>query len=232
MSTPLSVTDIQNLPRLLIQCIRGKTWHSPNMDKIRILARILSRAQATYIDISPALVPLARIARGDLPVPNTNWSTEMTVINDLMWPFLASPYALHSELDRTMGKMSIDETIAALDAWVNDEVSKLRTSPNEAHQAITAAVKRLSSLYPQIGLSFGYINNIWSSPPLDDRSFRIFTNLKDSSGTPASFGAHDYEDLGILNHLVQNKLEDWCAVLTGKINDGSLIFRSKGAKAA
>src|SRR3546814_2090423 len=72
-------------------------------------------------------------------------------------------------------------------------------------------IAELSPNYPDIGLSFGYIGNIWHGPYQDDRSFRVFTMLRDRFGYSVNFGGHSSARLGELAFLIRAKLADWCA---------------------
>lgn len=226
MGPSIPMNDIQNLPQLLIQCIRGGTWQSPNKSQIRVLARTLFRAQALDIDIADPLVRLAAVARADLPVPNADWTPEMRVIADLIWPFLASPFALRCEFDNACALMPLDVLRTHFADWLSAEITKITTTPALGHQIIAAEVERLAQAYPQIGLSFGYLGNVWTNPRRDDRSFTVFTKLNGRMGSPVRFGGHGYAQLGLLAHLVTSKLETWVRDLVMQLQSNSVVLRA------
>src|SRR3546814_7162017 len=76
----------------------------------------------------------------------------------------------------------------------------------EAKKVIGDVIAELSPNYPDIGLSFGYIGNIWHGPYQDDRSFRVFTMLRDRFGYSVNFGGHSSARLGELAFLIRAKL--------------------------
>src|SRR3546814_6522691 len=78
----------------------------------------------------------------------------------------------------------------------------------EAKKVIVDVIAELSPNYPDIGLSFGYIGNIWHGPYQDDRSFRVFKMLRDRFGYSVNFGGPSSARLGELAFLIRAKLAD------------------------
>jgi hypothetical protein len=54
------------------------------------------------------------------------------------------------------------------------------TAVLSAYDALHALVGRAAQQHPHLGLSFGYIGNVWNDPryqPQDDRSWRVFNKV-------------------------------------------------------
>src|SRR3546814_11144090 len=90
----------------------------------------------------------------------------------------------------------------------------------EAKKVIGDVIAELSPNYPDIGLSFGYIGNIWHGPYQDDRSFRVFTMLRDRFGYSVNFGGPSSARLVELAFLIRAKPPDVCPEQTVLLEKG------------
>ena len=63
-----------------------------------------------------------------------------------------------------------------------------------AHDALGLFVARAKLAHPELGLSFGYVGNVYRDGT-DDRSWRVFTNRRDDAGRSVSYWLGDTKNL-------------------------------------
>lgn len=205
----------EDLYEMIFFAAQTKLRKTDGMQTLRAIARVVMRAKASYIAHDDLLIVLASAVMHDhLPGLASEWHPVNRQIDDLAWHMCSSPLGLKNTLMAPYGRnATLDDHLEAAKAYLEREREKIRIKPDEAHQIIQEEVGRVSALYPEIGLSFGYIGNIWHSPYQDDRSFRIFTKLRTETGLSISFGGHSYNDLGMLAYMTRAGLEEWAAKL-------------------
>ncbi|WP_230280504.1 hypothetical protein [Croceicoccus sp. Ery15] len=146
------------------------------------------------------------------------------VLHETAWHMLQSAIGLRNEIAdaRTDGSMSALR--AATVAYVEKRQRGIDMEGEEAGRIINALVKQSAERHPRLGLSYGYIGNIWHAPYKDDRSFRVFTKVRaaNAPNSSISFGAHSIENLGHLAIMAEKEFQEWCAHLQERLDAGEL----------
>jgi len=227
--------EIRRMPALVLKAMRAGAFlvrDEADLELARIASRIVSRADAAGHDVMPILVDYAAMVDGTMPRCDDSkpWTPEMHEIHGLVWPFNASSYSLLSTFWVDNGRpKNLAALIEVLKAWVAERDAETATTPAEADSAIRIEMERVRTLFPRIGLSYGYIGNIWWGPRRDDRSFRIFTQVQSLDarhGETLGMGDHAYEDLPKLRTMVLARLEDWARDLDAQLTAWSMRLRS------
>jgi hypothetical protein len=227
--------EARRLPTMVLPGIRDGSYRvaaDVDVEKIRILSRIVMRADAAGFDVMPLLPCYAAQVDSAMDRANLNsdWTETMKAVHEIVWPFNASSYSLSSTFWADAGRpRDLDGYIAAFKAWVAEREEEQACSPSQADQEIRAEMERVKALFPRVGLSYGYIGNIWHAPYRDDRSFRIFTqvqHLDDRIGQTMGMGDHSHENLSKLRTMVLAKLEDWARDLDARLEARTLKLRS------
>ena len=225
--------EIANLPALLMAAIRAGTWSTPNATTLRQVARVVSRAQAVGLPEWDMIDVLASVARADMPVPNTDWTPEMHAINDVIWPYLASSKSLDCTVHREYGPYSTPtQGLGIVERISADETAKATCAPEDADRIIRCEMERVRDLHPELGMSYGYIGNIYWGPRRDDRSFKVFTQLIDERGHSVSYGGCGYDRLGQFAFTVQRRLEDWARTQSERLARGEIRRQCAERRAA
>lgn len=212
--------DIANLPALLVSTIRHGSWKSPNAATLRRIARSARVAQDVGFPMDHILTVLAGAARADMPVPNTDWSPEMIQMERMIHPFLASSLAMRCERETAEEYgivRTVDEAADVVTSIITDERARHAVPADEADRIIREEMERVSALHPELGLSYGYIGNIWHGPYQDDRLFRVFTRLRDARGHSICFGGHALENLPELAFMAQRRLASWAVEQSARL---------------
>jgi hypothetical protein len=85
---------------------------------------------------------------------------------------------------------------------------------NAADAALSLLVKDLAAAHPELGLSYGYIGNVYRDGT-DDRGFRIFSNRRDDDGRSISYHLGGFDSLPhALERLPANV--DWFVIRAGR----------------
>lgn len=232
MSSSLAVGSIENLPATVMACVRAGTWTTPNADRLRHLARLVSRAHHAGFEAIDLNLVLAVELRRDMPFPTTLWTPEMKTVANELWPFIASSIGRRDLVAKERGQWTdIDGAIAAVTDHVADEREKATMTLGDASALIETTVKAVAADHPELGMSFGYIGNVYFSPRRDDRSFMVFTKLRDGNGHSASFGGHEHGHLADLAIMVRTRLAEWAAERAADLKAGRL-YRVGDALAA
>lgn len=227
--------EARRLPTMVLPGIRDGSYRvavDVDVEKIRLISRIVMRADAAGHDVMPLLPCYAAQvdAAMDRANLNSDWTETMKAIHEIVWPFIASSYSLSSTFWADAGRpKDLDGYIAAFQAWVAEREEEQACSPGQADAEIRAEMERVNALFPRLGLSYGYIGNLWSGPFRDDRSFRIFTQvqyLDARHGETMGMGDHTFKNLSKLRTLVLAKLEDWARDLDQRLLDGKAKLRS------
>ena len=127
---------------------------------------------------------------------------------ELAWPVHASPLALRSEV---LASPSMTDALECKMARLR-RAAEYNGKP-ETSDMIRALMEAAAIKYPKLGLSFGYIGNcsLFGGKGLDDRSWRVFTNLRErNGGYSVSFGGHSTDNLGALLVEAETRLDSWC----------------------
>lgn len=94
----------------------------------------------------------------------------------------------------------------------------LASNPTSAYNQLNALCTELQERYPLIGITFGYIGNIWGPRPQDDdRSWMFFTKIRVSydnrfssaTGRRYSFGGYKTDQLPELLDKAVDGIETW-----------------------
>lgn len=227
--------SIRSMPKLVLDAIRADAFlvrDEADLGLVRTASRIVSRADAAGHDVMPILVDYAAMVDGTMPRCDESkpWTPQMSAIHALVWPFIASSYSLNSTFWAENGRPDgLAGLIEVMKAWVAARESEAATTPDLADADIRAEMDRVSTLFPRLGMSYGYIGNIWWGPYRDDRSFRIFTQVQSLDarhGETLGMGDHVHADLPKLRTMVTAHLEDWARGLDTELTAGTKRLRS------
>src|SRR3546814_1121846 len=128
-----------------------------------------------------------------------DWHPYQVILRDLAWAMCSSSTGLNNTLLAPLGRnVTLEDHVIVAQKFIDEEIEKRSMTTAEAKKVIGDVIAELSPNYPDIGLSFGYIGNIWHGPYQDDRSFRVFTMLRDRFGYSVNFGGHSSARLGEL----------------------------------
>jgi hypothetical protein len=225
--------EIRRMPGMVLRAIRhGKfiALTEELVPQIQALSRTVNRAAEAGHDMLPAMSTYASYVDACMPRldPDKPWTEEMSEIHNVVWPFVASPYALRCHW---MGENGVAKSIEHLDSLIKAWVAQLEAEKamplDQADAEIRAEMVRVSGLFPNLGLSYGYIGNIWHAPFRDDRTFKVFSQVKHPGDLGCySFGYHDVSDLPKLHTKVMAGLEGWARDLDAKLAAGTIVLNS------
>lgn len=116
---------------------------------------------------------------------------------------------------------------AALQGVHRREEILAMTAP-EAFEKIEAVVKLMQGRFPELKLSFGYIGNCdlaGGGKRYDDRSWRVFTGVRDARRyhLSVSFGGAATSEIASLAFDVTSELENWCENLARGLTTGDYL---------
>lgn len=226
---------IRSMPTMVLKAIREKAFlvrDEADLERVRLISRIVMRADAAGHDVMPILVDYAAMVDATMPRCDDTkpWTPAMRGIHDMVWPFVASSYALMSTFWKDNGRPAdLDALIVVIQGWVAERDLEAATTPAQADADVRAEMDRVAALFPKLGMSYGYIGNIWHGPYRDDRSFRIFTqvqHLDSHQGETLGMGDHSYDNLSKLRTMVLGRLEDWARDLDVRLDAGALKLRT------
>ena len=168
------------------------------------LDRAIAHSQHTQIDW--VFIMIANLVFHDI-----NTSQELRAE---LHPIYQSPMSLKNRLEkRTRALYKLDT--APLDVVIRKALDRME---QEAQMSTSAANARIRDIveaqipnHPKIGLSYGYIGNIYQDR--DDRSFTVFTRLKQSDGRAVSYGGFSLEQLPSLLLDMECEFEAWLDAL-------------------
>lgn len=208
----LSLDNALDLPGLIKHGVRAGFITTAGREILRQVARLVDRARAQAIPDADLMVVLASAVQHDRADGfKPDWHPYYAAIYDLAWPMLASSLGLKNALLAPLGRgVTLADHVIVAQKFIDEEIEKRSMTAAEANKVIGDIIAELSPNYPDLGLSFGYIGNIWHGPYQDDRSFRVFTKLRDRFGYSVNFGGHSSARLGELAFLIRAKLADWC----------------------
>lgn len=221
----LDLNNHKDLPGLVKHGIRSNFITTPERQTLRIIARLVDNARALALPDEDLLVVLASAvikdrANGFAP----DWHPYYFAIYELAWSMYSSPIGLKDTLLRTVGRATLADHITVIKEFVALETAKRAMPAAEAQKIISGVIDELKPLYPELDLSYGYVGNIYWGPRRDDRSFQIFTKLRDRHGYSVSFGSHSYDRLADLAFQVRAQLADWCGLQSRRLASGD-VFR-------
>lgn len=81
-----------------------------------------------------------------------------------------------------------------------------------AREKLQVVADGLAKLYPDAGITFGYIGNVYTAPPMgprDDRGWYIFTRLIDKNDKDISFGGWGTDELDKFLKAADNNIVKW-----------------------
>ena len=226
--------QIKNLPESVILAIRSRCFTvrpDVNVYDLRILSRVLNNAFHEGIDVMPLMATYASLVDNSIERPAQCWSSDTRSIHDAIWPFMASTYAMKAlKNDDLPYDPSINEFTAYAREWIAAKEAEDALPTEEADALIRAEMERVRDLYPNLGMSYGYIGNcsLGGAPLYDDRCFRVFTQVRVADGIEAGeyFGGYPLSRLGKLHTLVMNGLEQWAKTLNDRLESGEKTLRS------
>lgn len=225
---------IRSMPTLVLRAIRAGAFlvrDDADLELARTASRIVMRADAAGHDVMPLLVDYAAMVDGTMPRCDDAkpWTPQMSEIHELVWPFIASSYSLASTFWVDNGRpKGLAELIEVMRTWVAEREAEAAITSQSADADIRAEMERVSALFPRLGMSYGYIGNIWWGPYRDDRSFRIFTQVQHRDarhGETIGMGDHVHADLSKLRTMVMARLEDWARGLDADLTAGTKRLR-------
>lgn len=233
MAHHLPDAKIRKMPTLVLKAIRkGRflTLTDDMVTQVQVLSRIVNRAAEAGHDVLPLMTAYSSFVDACMPRldPDKPWTEEMTQIHNMVWPFMQSAYSMRCQFYVDYGvPKSIVHLTEIVNKWVAEREAEAHVDPAQADADIRAEMVRVCNLYPRLGLSFGYIGNLWTGPSRDDRSFMVFTQVKYPNDLVTfQFGHHDYCDLPKLRTKVMSNLERWARELDEKLTAGTVVLRS------
>lgn len=136
---------------------------------------------------------------------------------DYAHPIYQSPLALRSEI------LAIPCPVDALDAKIARlaRAAQMNGDPS-TDGAIRALVAEKAAKFPTLGLSYGYIGNCDLSGHYDDRSFRVFTKLRDRAGYSVSYGDATAATLGRLLVDIEAGIDSWAEAQIARLAKGDV----------
>ncbi|MAM40817.1 MAG: hypothetical protein CL949_20460 [Erythrobacter sp.] len=148
----------------------------------------------------------------------------ITIRNDALdkaWAETASVIGNTNKVLAGKATATIKDLHQAAIETVTHEHRIVSMNAEDADKAIRAKVQTLAEQFPELGLSCGYIGNCGHN--FDDRSWKVFTKLRnnDGHGSSVSFGGYPTERIGALALEVEAGLEDWCRNTLKRLKAGS-----------
>lgn len=219
--------------------VRAGTYRPDAAEDILAIGRLVTAHAARDYDVSDLYIAYAMAVQID-------WSGQLDVTKPLdetvlaltatAWAMLSSPNGLKSEILKTLPRRDpkVADVLAAVRAKIAaDEADRARAQVENPATLIGEIVKAAAAEHPRLGLSFGYIGNVWPGPNGDDRSWRVFTKLatpRCHSGCDISFGQLPTKQLGDLLVAVERRLPAWIAEQERRLDAGEI--RQVGVAAA
>ena len=219
---PVAGDPIDSLPSVLKDEINAGRWISANAVTIRQAARIVGRAQwlALY-GCHDALIALATASLDEIAQAGPTKTPAMIAIRTWLLPLVAaSPLSLdwlHTTELSQVGRFALSR----FETWLEDEICRANADADADNDEIGHAVDRVAALYPDLGLSYGYIGNLSFQPLRDDRSYCVFTRLM-AGNKSLTFAEHSAEQRGMYTHLIKQRLEGWAAALQLSLEAGAI----------
>lgn len=147
---------------------------------------------------------------------------------DFGHPIFQSVLAMRSELLNGPNRVAALEAKLATLARI-DMLNRAKGTD----AAIRALVTEKAARYPELGLSYGYIGNCDFGGRYDDRSFRVFTKVRDERGAYSinfgSFASWDAKSLGAMLVAIETDFDDWAQATLARIASGQYSQRALAA---
>ena len=188
--------------------LNSDAW-SPRDVQIRDAARLLRRLVR---QAHPGATQLANAIAWDM------YFDLGEPIYDLVKPLIQ--YSTASKGAAALARQIQDELQGASEEAARAALTRFRGIEG-AMKVIRLEVTAVAALFPQLGLSFGYIGNV--STFCDDRSWRVFTSLTNRPGGDCSnihFGGHMSPFLGMMAEEVRLHLRNWALRINADLNAG------------
>ena len=211
--------------------IRAGTYRPEAAQEILEIGRLVIGHAARDYDVSDLYIAYAMAVQID-------WSGQLDVTKPIdaavraltatAWAMLASPNGLNSEILKTLPRHDpqVGDVLAAVRAKIaEDEADRARSQVANPSTLIGEIVTAAAVAHPRLGISFGYIGNVWPGPDGDDRSWRVFTKLatpRCASGCDVSFGQLPTKQLGDLLVAVERRLPAWLAEQERRLDAGEI----------
>lgn len=217
--------DIDNhleLPALIKHGVRAGFLTTAGRETVRQIARLVDRARAQAIPHADLMIVLASAFQHDRADGiKPDWHPYQAALYDLTRSMCASPNGLRNTLLSPLAAgVTLEDHLVVTKQFIENERAKRAMPADVADNIIRDVVAELAPQYPDLGLSYGYIGNIWHAPFEDDRSFRIFTKLRNQHGHSVQFGDYHVDQLGELAFRVQAQLADWCEAQRALLQKG------------
>lgn len=144
---------------------------------------------------------------------------------DAAWAQISSGIGQRNKFLSGKPKSTIANIQAAALQGVHRREEILAMPAAEAFEKIEAVVKLMQDRFPELRLSFGYIGNCdlaGGGNRYDDRSWRIFTGVRDAKRyhLSVSFGGAATAEIASLAFDVTSELENWCEKLARGLTTG------------
>ena len=226
--------DIAKLPEAVILAIRVRSFVARadvDLSDLRVLSRVLNNAMAEGTDVSPLMTVYAGLVDDAIGRPASCWSADTRSIYEAIWPFMASSYVLNIRRDHDLPVApTVIEFTQFAREWIAAREAETAMPTDEADRLIRVEMERVRELFPRLGMSYGYIGNcnLFGGPAYDDRSFRVFTQVKTShtSTVTHSFGGFPTARLTKMHTQVMAGLENWARELNAQLESGATSLRS------
>lgn len=229
MAHPYADHAIHGLPSLVLRALREsalKLRPGIEIEKLRHLSRLVGRAHHAGHDTLAIMADYVSYV-SEAIARDVDWNETTENIDALVRAFSLMSYRAPSSFDPGVGRPAApQDLITPVEAWIAQRVAAEDCDPNVANEDIRIEMERVAALYPNVGLSYGYIGN-WSTLH-DDRGFMIFTKVMFADGSHGSstrFGDHSHQELPRLRTMVLANLEGWTRTLDERVRTGRMISR-------
>lgn len=164
------------------------------------LDRAIARGEHAQIDW--VFIMIANLVFND---PNTSPD-----LRTALHPNVQSPMSLRNRLEkriRGLYKLDTAPMVLVVRKALDRFDQEATMSTTAANARIREIVEVQNLLRPEVGLSYGYIGNIYQDR--DDRSFCVFTRLKDNTGRSVTYGGVGLAQLPSLLLDMECEFEAW-----------------------
>lgn len=220
------MTDLSHAFLVTVRkAIRDGSYRPDAATEILEIARLVSGHAARDYDVSDLYIAFAMAMQLDQANRTEGTTLELTAT---VWAMISSPNGLKSEILKALPRRDPNATdvLAAVQAKIaQDEADRTRAQVANPSTIIGEIVKAAAAQHPRLGLSFGYIGNVWPGPNGDDRSWRVFTKLATPrcySGCDIRFGQMPTAQLGDLLVAVERRLPAWLDEQERRLDAGEI----------
>lgn len=198
--------DLKKLPTEVSRHLRRHTWIPRDSPSIFHMARDIAHHRQRRFDVTDLVKVLAYAVhkdmalRSDLGEEALELRRQLTLVcpNQDLGPVGREAIAIA----RSEGEYFANAAHmrAACQARMERDVQERIAQHGDPYSTIREAVAAAAKEHPRLGLTSGYIGNVWIGPIHDDRSWMVFTKL----ATPSCRGGCDVHFGGVPTHHIED----------------------------